>query len=124
MIAPAALAANAWIWGRRDSGGEDSDLALLGVHLTEALCALGLMLPAVFGAAAACAAAGAAGRCCGSASCPTGIHLWEAAALDAVTHVTSLDDDVLDLVAVVDPVGVPACIAAGAELVRDRALGR
>ena len=47
-VAAAALAVNAWVFGRRYLGGDQSDLELIAIHVTEAVCALGLILPAVF----------------------------------------------------------------------------
>jgi peptidoglycan/LPS O-acetylase OafA/YrhL len=113
-VALAAFAANAWIWGRRYFGGEDSAAAMLGVHLTEALCALALLLPAVFGAE---------GRGRGLLAQPAllwlglvsyGIYLWQAAALDAVGELTPLEADALDPSLWWLPVGFGACVVAGA----------
>jgi peptidoglycan/LPS O-acetylase OafA/YrhL len=115
-VAAAALAANAWIWGRRYLGGAESDAAQLAVHLTELVTALGLILPAIL---------------MGTGREPLrrllawpvllwlgmvsyGIYLWQAAALDAVGELTPLDVDVVDTSLWWVPVGFAACVAAGA----------
>jgi peptidoglycan/LPS O-acetylase OafA/YrhL len=115
-VAAAALAANAWIWGRRYLGGAESDAAQVAVHLTELVTALGLILPAIL---------------TGTGREPVrrllawpvllwlgmvsyGIYLWQAAALDAVGEITPLSVDVVDTSLWWVPVGVAACILAGA----------
>jgi peptidoglycan/LPS O-acetylase OafA/YrhL len=115
-VAAAALAANAWIWDRRYLGGAQSDFALMAIHVTEALCAVGLILPAIFA---------------GTGTRPVhrllawpvliwlglvsyGIYLWQASALEAVADLTPLGRDVADPSLWWIPVGFGACIAAGA----------
>jgi peptidoglycan/LPS O-acetylase OafA/YrhL len=115
-VAAAAIAANAWIWGRRYLGGAESDAAQVAVHLTELVTALGMILPAIL---------------VGTGRDPLrrllawpvllwlglvsyGIYLWQAAALDAVGAITPLSVDVVDTSLWWIPVGFAACVAAGA----------
>jgi peptidoglycan/LPS O-acetylase OafA/YrhL len=115
-LAGAAVAANAWIWGRRYLGGAESDAAQLAVHLTELVTAFGMILPAIL---------------VGTGREPVrrllawpvllwlgmvsyGIYLWQAAALDAVGELTPLEVDVIDTTLWWVPVGFAACVAAGA----------
>jgi peptidoglycan/LPS O-acetylase OafA/YrhL len=115
-VALAALAVNAWVWDRRYLGGASSDFAQMGVHLTEAVCALGMILPAVF-------AESGRGAVRALLAWPVllwlglvsyGIYLWQAATIQGLSDLTPLPANILDPSLWWIPFGFGACIAAGA----------
>jgi peptidoglycan/LPS O-acetylase OafA/YrhL len=115
-LAGAALAANAWVWGRRYFGGDQSDFELLGIHVTEAVCALGMILPAVF-------SGDGRGPVRQLLAWPVllwlglvsyGIYLWQAATLEALIDLTPLHGNVFEPSLWWIPAAFAACIAAGA----------
>lgn len=115
-VAGAALAVNAWVFGRRYLGVEHSDLELLGIHVAEGVCGLGMILPAVF-------ADGARGRVRQLLAWPVllwlglvsyGIYLWQSATLRGLADLTPLDGDIFNPSLWWIPFGFGACIAAGA----------
>jgi peptidoglycan/LPS O-acetylase OafA/YrhL len=115
-VAGAAVAANAWVWGRRYFGGEQSEAAMMAVHLTELITALGLIVPAILVGTGREPVRRLLARPAllwlGMVS--YGIYLWQFAALDAVGETTPLELDVGDISLWWVPVGVAACIFAGA----------
>jgi peptidoglycan/LPS O-acetylase OafA/YrhL len=115
-VAAAALAVNAWVWDRRYFGTGQSDLELIGIHMTEAVCALGLILPAVF-------ADSGRGLVRVVLAWPIllwlgmvsyGIYLWQAATIRGLSDLTPLPGAILDPSLWWIPFGFAACIAAGA----------
>jgi len=115
-IAAAAVAANAWVWDRRYLGGASSDFDLMGIHVTEAICALGLIVPAVF----AGTGQGAVRKVLawpvllwlGMVS--YGIYLWQAATIQGLIDLTPLPGPILEPSLWWLPFGFAACIGAGA----------
>jgi peptidoglycan/LPS O-acetylase OafA/YrhL len=116
IVAAAALAANAWIWNRRYFGVAQSDFDLMGIHVTEAICALGMILPAVF-------AESGRGAVRAVLAWPVllwlgmisyGIYLWQAAAIQGLSDLTPLPGAILDPSLWWIPFGFAGCIAAGA----------
>ena len=117
LVAGAALAANAWMWDRGYFGGERfGDPGLIAVHLTEVVCALGLLLPAVLRGDGS----GAVRRLLAAAwlawlgLVSYGIYVWQSPVVDAVARYTPLDKDALDPSLLWLPVGFGGCILAGA----------
>jgi peptidoglycan/LPS O-acetylase OafA/YrhL len=115
-LAAAALAANAWLWGRSYySAPRFGDAGVLAVHLTDLLCALGLMLPAVFVGAGTDAIrrllASRALVWVGLVS--YGVFLWQSETIRALgDHVLAQDAVNPNLLWL--PLAVAACIVAGA----------
>jgi peptidoglycan/LPS O-acetylase OafA/YrhL len=114
--AAAALAANAWVWHRRYLGGGHSDANLMAVHVTELVCALGMILPGVF-------AEGGRGLVRSLLAWPGllwmgmvsyGIYLWQAATIRGLADLTPLPGSFDDATLWWIPFGFGACIAAGA----------
>jgi peptidoglycan/LPS O-acetylase OafA/YrhL len=115
VVAAAAVAANAWVWDRRYLGGASSDFDLMGIHLTEALCGLALILPAVF-------AESRRGAVRAVLAWPVllwlgmvsyGIYLWQAATIRGLIDLTPLPGPILEPSLWWIPFGFAACIAAG-----------
>jgi peptidoglycan/LPS O-acetylase OafA/YrhL len=114
-VAVGALAVNAWVWDRRYLGGASSDFAQMGVHLTEAVCALGLILPAVFAesgrGAVRAVLAWPALLWLGMVS--YGIYIWQAATIQGLSDLTPLSGAITDTSLWWVPFGFAACIVAG-----------
>ena len=84
--------------------------------MTEIVCALGFILPAVFvgsggGAVRSC---WRGRRCCGVGMVSYGVYLWQAAAIDGVADLSPLGKDFTEPSLWWVPAGFAACIAAGA----------
>jgi peptidoglycan/LPS O-acetylase OafA/YrhL len=116
MVAAAAVAANAWVWDRRYLGGAHSDFELMAVHVTEAVFALGMILPAVF-------AESGRGSVRAVLAWPVllwlgmisyGIYLWQAATIQGLIDLTPLPGPILEPSLWWIPFGFAGCIAAGA----------